>query len=98
METKHTPGQWKVAEKGCDNLTEKHIAWTNFMEVIGPKNGDTSKDEDSANAKLIAAAPELLEALQFAVKFIKCCPELAKEERRPKGLEKWESVIEKATE
>lgn len=67
---KHTPGTWKIAEKHCDNLTEKHIAWTNLREVLAPNNGDTSNDEDYANCKLIAAAPDMLIALQKAVEVI----------------------------
>jgi len=43
------------------------------------------------------AAPELLQALQYAVKFINLCP-LLKDDDKPKGLEKWEEIIKKATE
>lgn len=53
---------------------------------------------DDKLQKLEAAAPEMFEALANAVRFIKCCPELSNEERRPKGLEKWESILQKATE
>lgn len=60
--TKHTPGPWVYigngdivarSEKYCGG--EKDIASV-FL---------TRNDEDEANARLIAAAPDLLEALQF---------------------------------
>lgn len=54
-------------------------------------------DESMANARLIAAAPELLEALNYAIRFIRRCP-LINEDQYPKGLEKWELLIKKATE
>ncbi len=58
---KHTPGKWKVLRRGSDNA-----------EVVGPRyeiallNGYVEEDELMANARMIAAAPDLLEALQFA--------------------------------
>ena len=62
METKHTKGQWQA------QTTKPFIA-----KVVAFRNGDKleitqsatnlSDEEADANAKLIAAAPELLEAL-----------------------------------
>lgn len=59
MNTKHTPGKWTTI-----NL----YIWTEAGDsliacVAGPRDEDP---ESLANAKLIAAAPELLEALQVA--------------------------------
>ena len=53
--TQHTPGPWRVGDAG----------WT----VFGPPNGEPSPETIAEirrrkNARLIAAAPELLEAAQ----------------------------------
>lgn len=57
---KHTPGPWSITES-CMNAWEidgldRSIATVNAVEDIAP--------EDEANARLIAAAPDLLAALQ----------------------------------
>lgn len=66
METKHTKGEWKVSE--C--IPNAILALEGNIEI---NNGDWSiacvftdcgyDEEPQANAKLIAAAPELLDAL-----------------------------------
>lgn len=73
METKHTPGPWRIDENGQDvicnaqeyhrwGIGERHIA-TGFS-CHDPANAEAYKAEAQANARLIAAAPALLEALQ----------------------------------
>lgn len=69
METKHTPGPWKAVKldeytvviKTDRNHTHEciHIADAHIMSG------------NLANAKLIAAAPELLDALQMAQRLLK---------------------------
>lgn len=60
METKHTKGEW-------------HTATVNGISVWSKDNQmicnvlNTNKNEKEANAKLIAAAPELLETLMSIV-------------------------------
>jgi hypothetical protein len=69
--TKHTPGPWKLV----------FSAFGNKMAVVGPENDGriTTSDricnlphrkrgEGEANGHLIAAAPDLLEALQAMVR------------------------------
>lgn len=68
----HTPGPWHV----FDNQKDKHFPKNDAGLIgVGSKehsdvahchgfNGSRHPDEELANAKLIAAAPELLEALQ----------------------------------
>lgn len=99
MKTKHTPGPWFA----CCTERTPHFVFSESSEktICGICNNDPKDskyellekvltiEEARANAKLIAAAPELLEALQNAINFIRCCPELAKDERRPKGLERF---------
>jgi hypothetical protein len=68
--SKHTPGPWHVNAGDY----KYHIYYSReqsdhyFVEVDG--NDD---DEAKANARLIAAAPELLAALKTARKCLKSC-------------------------
>ncbi len=58
MNTKHTPGPWK------------YIAWHGQHGVHDAMDNDvceTFGEDAEANARLIAAAPELLEALEEIV-------------------------------
>lgn len=60
----HTPGPWAFRYGGSDNCP---------LEVYVPiENGDTIAGEygisEEANARLIASAPDLLEALEALVK------------------------------
>jgi hypothetical protein len=63
--SKHTPGPWFIHEDQHDNVTIKApdgdgVPWN--VATILSYCGDPPCDK--ANARLIAAAPELLEALQ----------------------------------
>ena len=55
--TKHTPGPWRYVDGyfDCD-------VWAGNKMVLSYERHPT--DEDRANARLMAAAPELLEALE----------------------------------
>lgn len=60
METKHTPGEWEIkSETARQNARVIHKEQGFCIATINPI------DEAEANAKLISAAPELLEALQL---------------------------------
>lgn len=65
MKTKYTPGPWKLDLVGDGKrwiLGNGQSSWgTEVGEVY---RDDTDRDEAEANAKLIAAAPALLELLQ----------------------------------
>lgn len=61
METRHTPGPWKHSPSGLaitakDAPLNSPICWTYETDI--------THAERLANARLIAAAPELLEALK----------------------------------
>lgn len=60
---KHTPGPWKFHEQGDANqycLLTNDKRWV----IAFSQNGELHTPEQIANAKLIAAAPDLLEALE----------------------------------
>jgi len=66
--SKHTPGLWKVEETKAIGFRiqagSKIICWERQEEYEGLPEGQ-------ANAALIAAAPELLEACKYAAELVK---------------------------
>ena len=70
----HTPGPWRVNQSCGPGLTDIQI-WRPhpktglyvFIANAGPDVPATEPQERLANAYLIAAAPELLEALELLV-------------------------------
>ena len=56
MSTKHTPGKWEICESGWFVISET----AHICQMMGSRRDKEKK----ANARLIAAAPELLEALK----------------------------------
>jgi hypothetical protein len=65
---KHTPGPWKLLTEGEDNdFTTRTIIIDgpprNLSEVCIVTTGSFTDETEEANAKLIAAAPDLLAAL-----------------------------------
>ena len=66
MKTNHTPGPWRVKKRKMDarifgNVDGGPIATVHYVIE------NASNPHDEANARLIAAAPELLEALELLV-------------------------------
>lgn len=106
----HTPGPWKIFD-GWGSDSKKPIIVDSIPDVGGNCVANcicylaTSNDDCLANARLIAAAPEMLEALQAAM----CIKDLwlpigdvsdeHAEELKALSLMamKFESVIKKAT-
>lgn len=86
--TSHTPGPWR-ADRNVEGDWEIHAA-TEHSELsfwIATVHAETPKEQTEANARLIAAAPELLEiarrALEYAPNEIeanKCRAAIAKAE------------------
>lgn len=65
-EQSHTPGPWKPVES---HTGDWYIAQANDDGAIGEVYADAGGSEDAeANARLIAAAPELLEAAKEIVR------------------------------
>ena len=81
---KFTPGPWEVGMRGgfnanliCDRSGENEHTDNAICSVFGMyQHQDVDEQKDSkglANARLIAAAPELLEALKDALCALECC-------------------------
>lgn len=73
--SKHTPGPWR-AEIGDENEPWSH-QWPRIVsdeyEVVGTEGLYGDFETDCANARLIAAAPELLAALKECVCALETC-------------------------
>lgn len=80
MNTRHTPGPWKWADDACYSLRPAHgdpnAIYRTLLEV--ESHGMVRRDcditamnaEGAANMTLIACAPELLDALVLAERFM----------------------------
>ena len=67
METKHTPGPWNIVES--NKIDEEAHIQTDLKSIC--RMWIQMDSQDMANARLIAAAPELLEALKALVADLK---------------------------
>ena len=85
--TKHTPVPWVIGEhyKTGINSGTKHVAMVNYFES-GNAEADVCGEEHEANVRLIAAAPELLRALEAIIEIGK----------RDLSNEKYDSYFETA--
>ncbi len=67
MVDQRTPGPWTVTES--DPAEGAHVFWITAPQGCGPNNGEVDivsvHGNKAANARLIAAAPEMLEALRL---------------------------------
>jgi len=67
---RHTPGPWEVRRSDVYQVGGRHIAYTGPHHTPESDYPQGCKLVDDANARLIAAAPELLQALEKANTFI----------------------------
>ena len=67
MSAKHTPGPWQIVEHSWSDTgiyaNDKQVALLNIAPYADEDTQQTLEAEAAANARLIAAAPKLLEAL-----------------------------------
>lgn len=63
MNTKHTPGPWLDESAGSDAMVRTCANADRAMMIDCTRSGNTPT-EDKSNARLIAAAPDLLAALE----------------------------------
>ena len=61
--SKHSPGPWMVAQYG--KYKRAIMGATLALPIAVVRADPLSKDVNDSNARLIAAAPDLLEALQY---------------------------------
>ena len=69
-DAKHTPGPWAVEEDfndGEELVGFNIISVPSGNEVVSNEGISGNSDEDRANARLIAAAPDLLAALKSSI-------------------------------
>ena len=93
METKHTPGPWKLIEQGDANMYGMVTAGNRWI-ISFQQNGELMSETQLANAKLMAAAPELLSTLKHCTEALKVvCSSATKP-----FIERAEAAIKKATE
>ena len=62
--SKHTPGPWRVVEDRVPSSLEVYAGKTAIAECWRRADVET----EIANARLIAAAPDLLKALEFVIR------------------------------
>lgn len=71
MTTKHTPGPWTMHPRGEDGAEVRAItsvAWCGIASTHGASGSQVIRaDEAQANARLIAAAPDLLAACEAII-------------------------------
>ena len=67
MEAKHTPGPWRTVENTPSLIEAMHHDQMTFIAQAFQPQGNASIDEMWANARLIAAAPDLLAACELMV-------------------------------
>jgi len=86
--TKHTPGPWTLSARPTYQSENDKAFW--FRDVVNePRTvriarvSGVGEDRAMANARLIAAAPDLLEACKWALAAEKALPEITKGIRHP---------------
>lgn len=68
MKTKYTPGPWHLNMFiVCANVSSGTVSIETPIADVCNTGAERWRDEEVANARLIAAAPELLEALQLII-------------------------------
>ena len=74
-QAKHTPGPWFERREGFSTVyIEARIGGGMLQEVAACGPTEAGQDQQAANARLISAAPELLDALRMALDWIDAVP------------------------
>jgi hypothetical protein len=70
MTTEHTPAPWEIFNDfGVMRIVKRKGSALEIAQIKVAGDGEEDFDEAEANAKLIAAAPELLEALIISLDY-----------------------------
>ena len=91
--TQHTPGPWKA--EGWENITVNAASGITITTAAGSANCPLS--ELKANAALIAAAPDLLEACKLIQAAFAHCTPFEHGDAAEKALDAVDAVINKAS-
>jgi hypothetical protein len=90
MSTQHTPGPWKFGSKADSKFYKRNISGADGYHVAAVSS--RNEHEVDANARLIAAAPDLLEALELCQSNISSLLASA----HPKVYGEWLTVVSAA--
>ncbi len=78
MNAKHTPGPWFAGEiQSATGYMTRAVYGPGGREFLAEAIYTGNSDETDANTYLIAAAPDLLAALQASRDYLSCIPESA---------------------
>ena len=69
MNTKHTPGPWEVVVNPYSTGRYVYSADNRRLAIVNEKDAGLEADESRANARLFAAAPDLLDALELLMDY-----------------------------
>jgi hypothetical protein len=88
--TQHTPGPWRIVSERANSATSAPLA----HEIRGGswvvvRLGSLHTEVQKADARLIASAPDLLAALEHAVRFF--------DQLKPEDVARYRAAIAKAT-
>jgi hypothetical protein len=92
MNTQHTPGPWTY--EYSNDVGDDDAYFIEFYEVRTPDYKEVARVDNKADARLIAAAPDLLEVLQYFMPFIDSEQD---DERQGPWVEKARAAIARAT-
>jgi hypothetical protein len=107
----HTPGPWFVETAGeATDIGHKHVQWLRYEIsagsnqwnhesycLVGSISNANNSDQNQANARLIAAAPDLLEALRDVLKYVDYAQRVASPGFYQIGIDKARAAIAKVT-
>jgi hypothetical protein len=94
-QAKHTPGPWRLSNE-LDTQVEA-VASGNFIASCDGGGEDGEYETDLANARLCAAAPDLLAAAKRALNVLKACGYTTGGTKRPTVLDALSAAIHRAT-
>jgi hypothetical protein len=87
MSVQHTPGPWRLSHEADTQVEAERNG--NFIASCDGGGEDGEYETDLANARLIAAAPDLLRELQHAVRWF--------DQIKPDDVARYRAAIAKAT-
>jgi hypothetical protein len=99
MKTQHTPGPWKTGDANWRIIVGPHTRFKNGrLSGVAAIDESDNLSEDISNARLIAAAPELLAALEACVSELNQLAFLANDKLANAVIQKGIDAICKAKE